>query len=256
MFGSKNAGGLNNLPPKTSFFLGLISGFLVVCAIGFFVLLGVFLNKKDGSDNNDNNIIVNQNANVNQNGANPTQPTQPDQGSLAKNLKPITAQDHIRGNKSAKVVMIEFSDFQCPFCSRVHPTLQKLYNDYKGQVAWVYKHFPLDGLHPYARKAAEASECANEQGKFWEYADQLYANQSSFGDNYFGQLAQTLGLDANKFNSCLSSNKYANLVNDNSQEGNSVGITGTPGIYVNDQLVKGALPYENFKQIIDSLLSK
>lgn len=256
MFGSKNAGGLNNLPPKTSFFLGLISGFLVVCAIGFFVLLGVFLNKKDGRDNNnDNNVIVNQNANINNPSNNGNE--QPSQGqNLAKNLKPITNEDHIRGDKNAKVLLVEFSDFQCPFCSRVHPTLDKLVNDYKGQVSWVYKHFPLDGLHPFARKAAEASECANEQGKFWDYADQLFQNQSSFSDNYFGQLAQTLGLDVNKFSSCLSSNKYANRVNDNSQEGNSVGITGTPGIYVNDQLVKGALPYENFKQIIDQILSK
>lgn len=242
MFENKKSQGIfSSLPPKTSFILGAVVGFLVVCAIGFFVLLGVFISNKEEGESQ----VVNQNSNVNQ-----PAPT----GSLASSLKKITKSDHVRGDLNAKVMMVEFSDFQCPFCQRVHPTLQQLVDDYDGEVAWAYKHFPLDSLHPFARKAAEASECAAEQGKFWDYADGLYNNQSLINEDYLPQLASQLSLNTSKFNDCLSSGKYAGKVNEHYQEGQSVGITGTPGIYVNDQLVKGAYPYENFKQIIDSML--
>ena len=153
-------------------------------------------------------------------------------------------------------MMVEFSDFQCPFCQRVNQTLQKLVNDYQGKGAWVYKHFPLDNLHPFGRTAAESAECAAEQGKFWEYADKLYENQKSFSKDYFPQAAGELNLDVDKFNSCLSSGKYKDRVNANQEEGLAAGITGTPGTYVNEQLIKGSLPYESFKQVIDSILAK
>lgn len=237
-------------PSKSSFICGLVAGFVLICVIGFFIFLGIFISNGwgDKSKSANNNFNVNQPVNTNQ------QP-QPSAGDLAKNVKPVTSADHLLGSKNAKVTMIEFSDFQCPFCSRAHATLQKLVADYNGQVAWVYRHFPLDSLHPFARKAAEASECASEQNKFWEYADVLYANQQSFSESYFGQAAGDLGLNTEKFNSCLTSGKYAGKVNDNFQEGVNAGITGTPGIYINGQLIKGALPYENFKQIIDQALA-
>lgn len=244
MFGEKSKSVFEVLPAKTAFFAGLIAGVLAVGTIGFILFLAGVLGNKEPAP-----AINNQN--VNQAAAN--QPN--DQGS-AKNLKKITKDDHIRGKISAPVMLVEFSDFQCPFCQRVNPTLQKLMDDYQGKVAWVYKHFPLDSLHPFARTAAEASECAAEQGKFWEYADKLYENQQSFSQDYFPKLAGELNLDTEKFTSCLSSGKYKDRVNANQQEGLDAGITGTPGIYINDQLVKGALPYENFKQIIDSILGK
>lgn len=246
MFGEKSKSVFEALPAKTAFFAGLIAGILVVCTIGFILFLTGVL-----SSNNSTPVIKNQNVNQAAQGAD--QPA--DQGS-AENLKKITKDDHIRGKINAAVMMVEFSDFQCPFCQRVNPTLQKLVNDYQGKVAWVYKHFPLDSLHPFARTAAEASECASEQGKFWEYADKLYENQKSFSQDYFPQLAGELNLDVDKFNSCLSSGKYKDRVNANQEEGLAAGITGTPGIYVNEQLIKGALPYESFKQVIDSILAK
>jgi len=245
MFTNKESkGGLKSISPKTSFIFGLIAGLLIVCSIGFFILLAVYLDNK-----NDAGPSANINTNVNQQAGQPSA-----EANLAKNLKKITKDNHLRGDLNAKVVMVEFSDLQCPYCSRAHDTLKQLVDNYDGDVAWVYKHFPLDSLHPYARKAAEASECANDQGKFWEFIDELYANQSSITLEYLSTVATQLDLNINEFNNCVTSNKYANKVNDDYQEGTSVGVTGTPGIYVNDQLIKGAMPYENFKQVIDSML--
>jgi len=247
MFKSKstNKGFFEAFSSKTSFFIGLIVGVLIICTVGFFVLLF-------GNFSESDKVQVNKNVNTNVN----AQAGNPTVGSDASNLKKITKDNHVRGNLNAPVMLVEFSDFQCPYCDKVHPTLQQLVEDYNGQVAWAYKHFPLDQLHPFARQAAEASECASEQGKFWEYTDELYANQQLISVDYLTTLAKQLGLNSSDFEDCLTSGKYKALVNENQQEALSVGVTGTPGVYVNDQLVKGALPYESFKQIIDSILAK
>ncbi len=166
----------------------------------------------------------------------------------------IGQNDHVRGNFDAPVTLVEFSDFECPFCERVFPTLNKILSDYQGKVRLVYKYFPLN-FHPNAQKAAEAAECASEQGKFWEYHDKLFANQpSGFGIDKFKQWAKDLGLNAAQFNSCLDSGKYAQKVQQDFQEGQQKGVNGTPATFVNGQLVSGAQPYNVFKQAIDNLL--
>jgi protein-disulfide isomerase/copper chaperone CopZ len=167
----------------------------------------------------------------------------------------ITKDDHVRGNFEAPITLVEFSDFECPFCERHYPTMNKILADYKGKVRLVYKHFPLSQIHPNAQKAAEASECAAEQGKFWEYHDKLFENQASgLSLEKFKQWAKDLGLNSSKFNNCLDSGKYAQKVQADYQEGAEKGVNGTPATFVNGQLVSGAVPYESFKQIIDSLL--
>jgi len=184
----------------------------------------------------------------------PTQPSpeQPTQKPVAE-FK-ITKDDHIRGDFNAPITLVEFSDFECPFCKRHFPTLNKILSDYKGKVRLAYKHFPLD-FHPNAQKAAEASECASEQGKFWEYHDKIFENQASgLSLDKFKQWAKDLGLDTQRFNACLDSGKYAKKVQADYQEGLRKGVNGTPVTFVNGQLVSGALPYESFKQIIDSIL--
>jgi len=169
----------------------------------------------------------------------------------------ITKDNHIRGDFSAPITLVEFSDFECPFCARHYPTLTKVLDDYKGKVRLVYKHFPLS-IHPNSQKAAEASECADEQGKFWEYHDKLFENLAASGYSVanFKQWAKDLGLDSGKFDGCLDSGKFAQKVRDDFQEGSGKGVNGTPATFINGQLVSGALPYESFKQIIDSLLNK
>jgi protein-disulfide isomerase len=168
----------------------------------------------------------------------------------------ITKDNHIRGNFDAPITLVEFSDFECPFCARHYPTLNKILSDYKGKVRLVYKHFPL-GFHPNAQKAAEASECADEQGKFWEYHDKLFENQANgLSIDKFKQWAKDLGLDTNKFNDCLDSGKYAQKVQADYQEGAQKGVDGTPATFINGKLITGALPYEFFKKEIDSILNK
>jgi len=180
-------------------------------------------------------------------------PSQPQPTASPVEFK-ITKDDHIRGNFDASITLVEFSDFECPFCGRHFPTLNKILSDYQGKVRLVYKHFPL-GFHPNAQKAAEASECAWEQGKFWEYHDKVFENQASgLSLEKFKQWAKELGLNTKKFNDCLDSGKYAQKVQADYQEGLQKGVNGTPATFVNGQLVSGALPYESFKKIIDSLL--
>lgn len=166
----------------------------------------------------------------------------------------IDRNNHIRGDFNAPITLVEFSDFECPFCVRHYPTLNKIFSDYEGKVRLVYKHFPL-GFHPNAQKAAEASECADEQGKFWEYHDKLFDNfDLGYSVENFKKWAKDLGLNIGEFNGCLDSGKFAQKVQDDYQEGIEKGVDGTPATFVNGQLIGGALPYDSFKQIIDSLL--
>lgn len=177
----------------------------------------------------------------------------PNSGNAAIQAFEITKSNHVRGDFNAPITLVEFSDFECPFCERHYPTLNKILSENKGKVRLVYKHFPL-GFHPNAQKAAEASECAAEQGKFWEYHDKLFENQpSGYSLEKFKQWAKDLGLNANKFNDCLDSGKYASKVQIDYQEGVQKGVNGTPATFINGQLVSGALPYETFKKIIDAL---
>lgn len=165
----------------------------------------------------------------------------------------ITRDSHVRGDFTAPITIVEFSDFECSFCARFHLTMLRVMENYPGQVRWVYKHFPL-GFHPYAQPAAEASECASEQGQFWPYADQIFEKQAALSDALFPMIAQDLGLNLPQFNDCLDSGKYANKVKADYQEGIEAGVTGTPGSFINGQSVSGAVPYSTIENIIEELL--
>lgn len=167
----------------------------------------------------------------------------------------VTGDDHIRGNPNAQVTIIEFSDFECPFCERFHLVVRQILDDYPDQVRWVYKHFPLDSIHSEARPAAEASECASEQGKFWEFSDKVFENQPRMGVSLYKEIASQIGLDTNQFESCLSSGKYRDHVEADLQEGVAAGVTGTPGSFVNGEIIPGAVPYEQLKALVDQALS-
>ncbi len=170
----------------------------------------------------------------------------------------VTEKSHIRGNTGAPVTIVEFSDFQCPFCRSFHPTLQQALADYPDKVRWVYKHFPLDQIHPQARSAAEASECVAEQkgnDGFWQFADALFENQSRLGETLFKELAQNLGLDMAQFESCLASRKYQDVVEADFKEGISLGVLGTPGSFVNGEAVEGAVSYSALKSVVERALS-
>ncbi|MGD8744279.1 MAG: DsbA family protein [Candidatus Woesebacteria bacterium] len=177
------------------------------------------------------------------------------------NIPEVTNDDHIRGSADAQVYLIEYSDFECPFCSRFHPTMQQVMDEYSGQVAWVYRHFPLDQIHPDARPAAEASECVAELGgeeAFWAFADALFADQTRLND--LASVAGEVGVDTSSFQSCVDEGRYADFVENQYQGGVQAGITGTPGNIVVNQngdawLIPGALPFEQVKITLDEALS-
>jgi len=167
------------------------------------------------------------------------------------------AGEPVEGSANAKVTMIEFSDFQCPFCGRffsdAYPQIKQNYID-AGKVKLVFKNFPLTQIHANAEKAAEASECAFEQNKFWEYHDKLFQNQNNLGVSDLKKYAQQVDLDAQKFNSCLDTGKYASRVSQELQEGIAAGVDGTPSFFINGNKIVGAQPFSVFQQAIDTQL--
>jgi protein-disulfide isomerase len=160
----------------------------------------------------------------------------------------------VRGPANAPVEIVEFSDFQCPFCQRADPTVTQVLNTYGDRIRLVYREYPLPN-HPNAKPAAEAGMCANEQGKFWPYHDRLFANQQRLGTNDLKQHAVELGLDAARFNTCLDSHKYQSLVEADINAGNDAGVNGTPAFFINGRMISGAQPFEAFKKIIDDELA-
>ncbi len=188
--------------------------------------------------------------------------------SRARNVRRVsTARDHIYGNPDATVSLIEYSDFECPFCKRFHPTAKRIVDTYEGKVNWVYRHFPLAFHNPGAQTQAEASECAASLGgneAFWKYANTIFERTTSNGTGFpiknLIPLAVENGLDESEFRRCLKSGKFTARVKEDFDEGVRIGITGTPGnILLNNRTGEvipkpGAVPFESIKQAVDRLL--
>lgn len=190
----------------------------------------------------------------------PAQPT-------TEKPKPIGNADHIRGNKDAKITLIEYSDLECPFCQRFHLTMQEIMKTYGDKVRWAYRHFPLS-FHANAQKEAEATECVGTlsgNDAFWTYVDKIFERTTSNGTGFaldkLGPLAAEIGVDQTQFQSCLDSNKYEKLVKDQITDGAKAGVSGTPSTFVinskgESQIVVGAQPIEALKTIIDQYLKE
>ena len=161
-----------------------------------------------------------------------------------------------KGGEKAAVTIVEFSDFHCPFCRRVIPTLAQIASRYGDKIKLVFRDFPIENLHPGSTKAHEAARCANEQGKFWPYHDKLFASSPSTSPEVFKGLAKEVGLDAVTFETCLGSGKYQAAIKEDIAEGNRVGVGGTPAFFVNGRLITGAQPLEAFTRVIDDELSR
>ncbi len=200
------------------------------------------------------------------------QPTQqPTQSSGPQIIQVSLDDDPVKGDPDAPITIVEFSDFQCPFCKRFHqstlPLIQENYID-TGKVKFVYRDFPLESIHPNgAIPAAVASECADEQGMFWQYHDKIFQNQKNWerlaAEDVAKELkayAQELGLNTNQFNDCLNSGKYMDEVNKDFQDAVSYGLTGTPGFFIGNEKdgyikVTGAQPYSVFQNVLDQMLA-
>jgi len=162
----------------------------------------------------------------------------------------VAAKGPSRGPDNAAVTIVEFSDFQCPFCGRVFPTVEKLMKDYDGKVRLVFRHFPLS-FHPNAEKAAEAAACAQDQGKFWQMHDKMFSNQQKLAVEDLKTFAKDIGLDQGKFDKCLDSGEKAAMVSADEKDGESAGVSGTPAFFINGIFINGAVPYEQFKEAVD-----
>jgi protein-disulfide isomerase len=172
-------------------------------------------------------------------------------------LPSVNEEDIVVGAVDAPVTIVEFSDFECPYCAMLHPAIRQALEAYEGKVRFVYKHLPLS-FHAQAENAALASECANEQGKFWEYADTLFENQGQWseteGTASFKRYAANLGLNTTTFNQCLDSAKYQDKIDADIEEAQKFGISGTPGTFVGEQFLGGASSFETLATMIEDEL--
>lgn len=171
-----------------------------------------------------------------------------------KPRKTVDATGPSRGNASAKVVIVEFADFECQFCAKAHETVMGVLKVYGDKVRLVFRHYPLS-FHPKAPKAAEATACADEQGKFWELHDALFESQELDVDSLKMQ-AKRAGVDETKFTSCLDSGRTAALIKRDMAAGQHVGVSGTPAFFINGFMLSGAQPEDAFRKLIDAELAR
>jgi len=280
---SSNDSTLQNQKPtdtitvKKSTYNNMLKGIVItIAAASFFAGYGIgTFDTTDTDDAELNEILAELNAKIDsapqsapQLAPQPTQ--QPTQSLGPQIIQGLLDDDPVMGNPDATVTIVEFSDFQCPFCQRFHqttlPLIQENYID-TGKVKFVYRDFPIVSIHPNgAISAALSSECADEQGMFWEYHDKIFQNQKNWerlaADDVVNELksyAVELGLNTNQFNNCLDSEKYLDEVNKDLQDGESYGITGTPGFLIGNEdngyiKLVGAQPYAAFEAAINAQL--
>jgi protein-disulfide isomerase len=167
----------------------------------------------------------------------------------------VAATGPAKGPANAPVTIVEFSDFQCPFCSRLTPTLKQVEEKYGNKVRLVFRQYPLP-FHPNAQKAAEASLCAADQGKFWELHDAMFGNQGELGVDQLKAKAASLGLNADKFNKCLDSGEKAAAIQADIKAGSAAGVSGTPAMFINGRFINGAVPIDNITTVIDDELRR
>lgn len=198
----------------------------------------------------------------------PAAAAQPTAKPVTGEVPKVIEEDWVLGDRNAPLALIEYSDFECPYCKQFHPTAQQVVDSYPGQVMWVYRHFPL-AFHQNAQKEAEASECVAEQGGndgFWKFTNAIYERTTSNGlgfplDN-LGPLAKELGYDQTKFQNCLDTGKYTAKVQKQMTGGQAGGISGTPGnVIINiktgkSQTLPGAVPFASVKAVVDQMLAE
>jgi len=223
--------------------------------IAAFLISGSILYSKNGSNqvkNTDQN-----NPQLAKIGGDPNENPNPSPANLSDVLK-IKKDDVILGDPNAPVTIIEYGDYQCPFCKRFFDeTESQLRKDYieTGKVKMIYRDFPLPG-HPYAMPAAEAANCAKDQGKFWAYHDLIFKNQDNLATIDYLKLAEELKMNTSEFKNCLDSKKYTQKIQNDYNLGSKIGVNGTPTFFVNGKQIIGAQPYSAFKSIIDQELNK
>lgn len=186
------------------------------------------------------------------------QPSQPIDNTAFKNVEPVSNEDHVFGNKKAKIKIVEFSDFECPFCSKFHPDMKRIVEDYKGDVAWIYRHYPLE-FHQKAMPAADASECVASKGgndAFWKFADKVFEEFAAGKDPEFSAIAASVGVSKSAFESCAGKGSFDDEIKADMDDAVKSGFRGTPYsvIIVDGEpkgTIDGAQPYSQIKSLIE-----
>lgn len=168
----------------------------------------------------------------------------------------VAATGPAKGPANAPVTIVEFADFQCPYCVRIKPALDQVLETYGDRVRLVYRQFPLTAIHENAERAAEASLCAQDQGKFWEMHDAMFANQHLLEADQLKATAASLGMNAEQFDECLDSGQYKDAVAADAEAGNAAGVSGTPALFVNGRFLNGAVPVDQITELVDDELRR
>lgn len=234
--------------PKLSFLLGLFAGIAAFSTISALIMLLAFFSGSTFE-------FVKGDAGTQEAVAEAA--AQPTAGAAAEvaDVPPVTSEDNVYGPSDAKVTLITYSDFECPYCAKFSNTIEQVIDEYGDDVRVVFRHFPLS-FHANAQGASLAAECAAEQGKFWQMHDVIFdANEAgTMSVDAWKDAAEDLGLDTGDFDDCMDSQKYADKITEQMKDGAAAGVRGTPATFVNGTMVSGALPLESFIQIIDSQL--
>lgn len=242
---------------KKSFWMGVGTAVIVGFVVGFFVLLFMVVGEEEKSKDN---VFADNGRGAAVAGAGGA-----DAGTQDIRVAAVSDEDWVKGDRSAPISIVEFSDTECPFCKRFHETMQQVVSEYDGQVNWVYRHFPLASLHRKAQKEAEATECAGELGGnegFWAYTDRLFEitpSNDGLDEDQLPEIAEYAGLNKSSFEECLSSGRHASKVRDDLSDGSDAGARGTPYSVVitkDGQTIplSGAQPFSSVSALIDQLL--
>lgn len=250
-----------SVTPKKLFFAGFALGLLIMAIPLAYVASRA---QAGGFGSNGGSLAVGNGAQQPTPSADPSgQPTP----QAAGKVKPVSKDDHVRGAKNPDITMIEYSDLECPFCKRFHPTALQLMKEFDGKIAWVFRHFPLS-FHANAQKEAESAECVAELGgadKYWKFIDTIFERTAAGGNGFaldaLGGLAKEVGVDEQKFKKCLDSGKYAARTQQDTSDAQAAGVDGTPGTILvrkdgKTRLVPGAVPYEELKAAVEGLLKE
>ncbi|MBT3419209.1 MAG: thioredoxin domain-containing protein [Candidatus Magasanikbacteria bacterium] len=237
------------LSPVQTFLAGIGIGVLILCTIGFFILLGIVL--KGGVDvsssgSNGNDVVA----------VRDTAPT-PTPAPSARVVPPVAADDYIRGNEDAPITIVEYSDLDCPYCGRFHETPKEVIAQ-NNNVKWVYRNWPLESIHPDARRKANGAECAGDQGKYWEFIDAVFVANAAGGANT-DTIAAQLGLNVSTFNSCIAQGEFDSKVQKHADQALAAGCRGTPCSFIlkdGDAPIPldGVVPTASVLQLIAPLL--
>jgi len=250
----------SQISPQVKFFFWGSTGLIILAALGFVVTLIAFLFMSN-STSEESLDVGNYNTLPKAKSVEKASPTSDMLVTKAperqKIIYPtITFIDPQIGEKDAPVTIIEYADFNCVYCAEVQPVLVELLQKYKGKIRLVWKNLPITGLHPTSFMAAEAALCAGEQDRFWEYHDELFANQGYFTSDMIVEFAESVNINVDEFSSCLESNKMAPRVEKSMQEAEDLLIDGTPHFYINEQEISGVADVDDFSRIIDIELGR